>query len=130
MKEIIINKDNIKDEDVTDKRVINNYIFINDNKILLKYHHNSYYFIHDDDYNNLNYKPLLVKKIYDEDYPLLGDKCLTLKYYYLINEDILIDNTVWIDKDKGKEVIEKEKYNNPRVQDIEDELIEVLNILL
>ncbi len=130
MKEIIINPDMIKNDEITDKRIINNYIFINEGKVLLKKHHNSYYFIHDDDLNNkYNSKLFLIKKVYDLDYPFIGDKCLTINNYYLVKDNIMIDSTEWLDINKIIIFLDNQRYNNPRVQNITDEIIEVLNYL-
>ena len=130
MKELIYNPDNILDKDITDNKIINNYIFINDNKVLLKKHHNSYYFLHDvidEDYDS---KLFLIKKIYVLDYPFIGDKCLTVKNYYLINGNINVDSAEWINMDDIINLLESQKYNNPRVQDVTNEIIEVLNYLI
>lgn len=130
MKEIILNKDNIKDEDLTDNRIINNYIFKFDNKVLLKKHHNSYYFIHDEDLKtNYNAIPFIVKKIYELDYPFIGEKCLTEKRYYLIEDKPCIENTEWISLLNIKNILNNQRFNNPRVQDITDEIIEIIDYL-
>ena len=131
MKEIIINPENILDEEITDRKVIHNYVFMSNNKVLLKYHHNSYYFIHDEDISkNYNVKPFLVKKIYEKDYPFFNDKCLTEKYFYIIKEETNIENSVWLDIEKTANFLEENRYNNPRVQNITDEIIEIMKYLL
>ena len=130
MKEIILNKDNIRDEDLTDSRIINNYIFMVDNSILLKKHHNAYFFIHNEDLKaNYNTLPFAIKKIYELDYPFIGDRCLTEKRYYLIEDKPCIDNTEWISLLNIKDVLNDQRFNNPRVQDITDEIIEIISCL-
>lgn len=130
-KEIIVNKNNIKDDEITFKSEIKNYIFINNNKILLKYHHNSYYFVHEEEIDEkFNVEPIIIKKIYEEDYPLISDKSLITKYYYLINTNIIIKDGVWIDIKDIKNVLNESMYNNPRVQDITLEIIEIIDYLL
>lgn len=130
MKEIIINPDNIKDESVIDRRTINNYIFMYDNKVLLKTHHNSYYFIHDEDLSgDFNKELIVTKRIYEKDYPFIGDKCLTKKYFYLIEKDVNIENTEWIELNELIQKLDAQRYNNPRVQNITDEIIEIISYL-
>ena len=130
IKEIIINPSNIIDNEITDRKEINNYIFKYNNKILLKKHHNSYYFIHDEDLN-MSYKKELfvIKNEYDEDYPFVGDKCLTKKYFYLIEGDVNIENTEWIELNELIQKLDAQRYNNPRVQSITDEIIEIISYL-
>lgn len=131
MKEIIVNKNNILDSEVTDKNIIENYVFINDNKILLKNHHNSYYFVHEEDLSK-KYKeePFLVKKTYELDYPFIDDKTLLIKKFYLINEKIDVNNANWINIDNVISTLEDNMYNNPRVHDVTKEIIEVMEYLL
>lgn len=130
MQEIIINPSNVIDNEITDRKEINNYIFKCNNKILLKKHHNSYYFIHDEDLNRSYKKELFViKNEYDEDYPFVGDKCLTKKYFYLIEGDVNIENTEWIELNELIQKLDAQRYNNPRVQSITDEIIEIISYL-
>lgn len=130
MQEIIINPSNIIDNEITDRKEINNYIFKCNNKILLKKHHNSYYYIHDEDLNRSYKKELFViKNEYDEDYPFVGDKCLTKKYFYLIEGDVNIENTEWIELNELIQKLDAQRYNNPRVQSITDEIIEIISYL-
>ena len=138
MKEIIVNDDNIKDEDVTNKVIIYNLLIINsNNKIVMNKHHNTYYFIHEyddesiiDKYNiDINeYKPFLVRKKYILDYPLFDDKTLYENIYYKINMDLDIDEE-YIALDKIKDIIEENRYDNPRNQDVTNEILEVLEYL-
>ena len=138
MKEIIVNDDNIKDEDVTNKVIIYNLLIINsNNKIIMNKHHNTYYFIHEyddesiiDKYNiDINeYKPFLVRKKYILDYPLFDDKTLYENIYYKINMDLDIDEE-YIALDKIKDIIEENRYDNPRNQDVTNEILEVLEYL-
>ena len=130
MQEIIINPSNVIDNEITDRKEINNYIFKCNNKILLKKHHNSYYFIHDEDLN-MSYKKELfvIKNEYDEDYPFVGDKCLTKKCFYLIEGDVNIENTEWIELNELIQKLDAQRYNNPRVQSITDEIIEIISYL-
>lgn len=131
MKEIISNPDNIKIEELTAEKLINNYVFINNGKVLLKKHHNSYYFIHDEDLDK-NYQGnlFLVKKNYELDYPLIGDKCLIKKCYYLVNDSINLNYAEWLRLEDVFRILDSQRYNNPRVQNITDELIEVLSYLI
>lgn len=130
MQEIIINPSNVIDNEITDRKEINNYIFKCNNKILLKKHHNSYYFIHDEDLNRSYKKELFViKNEYDEDYPFVGDKCLTKKCFYLIEGDVNIENTEWIELNELIQKLDAQRYNNPRVQSITDEIIEIISYL-
>ena len=130
MQEIIINPSNIIDNEITDRKEINNYIFKYNNKILLKKHHNSYYFIHDEDLKRSYKKELFViKNEYDEDYPFVGDKCLTKKCFYLIEGDVNIENTEWIELNELIQKLDAQRYNNPRVQSITDEIIEIISYL-
>ncbi len=131
MKKIIINEDNILDEDITDYKILDNYIFISDNKILLKNHHNSFYFIHSEDLNASYDKELfIIKKEYILDYPFIGDKTLMIKNFYLINGKIDINDTIWIDLNVVTKILQENMFNNPRVQDVTKEIIEVINYLL
>ena len=131
MKEIIINEDNIEDSEVTDTNIIENCVFINDNKVLLKSHHNSYYFIHKDELNkSYEVEPFLVKKIYEEDYPFIGDNTLLIKNFYLIKEKIDIKDSIWICLNDVITLLKEKMYDNPRVQDVTKEIIEVIEYLL
>ena len=131
MKEIIINEDNIEDSEVTDTNIIENCVFINDNKVLLKNHHNSYYFVHKDELNkSYEVEPFLVKKIYEEDYPFIGDNTLLIKNFYLIKEKIDIKDSIWICLNDVITLLKEKMYDNPRVQDVTKEIIEVIEYLL
>lgn len=131
MKEIIINNNNLSEDEITDIKIENNYIFKYNDKLLLKSHHNAYYFIHKDDlvkeYNN---EPFLVKKEYILDYPFIGDKLLYIHNYYLIEDNVDIENTKWMDIDNVISELEKEKYLNPRLHEHTDEIIQILKIIL
>ena len=110
--------------------IIENYVFINGNKILLKKHHNSYYFIHKEDLKKDYEKKLFaVKKVYQEDYPFIGDKTLIVKNFYLIKEKLDILDGEWIDLREINEKLENQRYDNPRVQDVLDEILEITNLL-
>ena len=62
----------------------------------------------------------------DEDYPFVGDKCLTKKCFYLIEGDVNIENTEWIELNELIQKLDAQRYNNPRVQSITDEIIEIM----
>ena len=130
-KVIISNPNNIEDNKISYRKELKNYIFINQNRILLKHHHNSYYFIHEEDLEErISIKPCIIKKIYEEDYPLINDKYLLIKYYYVINKNIIIKDSIWIDIKDIKNVLKDSLYNNPRVKNITLELLEITEYLL
>ena len=138
MKEIIVNSDNIKDKDINNRIKIINLLFINSkNELLLKKHHSTYYFLHEYDEKSIKdkygidideYKPFLVRKKYILDYPLFDDKTLYESIYYKINMDLDIYEE-YIHLDKVKDIVEENRYDNPRNQDITDEILEVLGYL-
>ena len=139
MKEIIINDDNIKDEELTDiVRTINVLMINSKQEILMEKHHNTYYFIHDYSEDGIisklgidikEYHPFLIRKKYILDYPLIGDNTVYESFYYKVDKDLLSDDYEYLPLDSIQEVIENNRYDNPRNQEITTEILEVLEYL-
>ena len=128
-KDIIINPDNLNDKEITNKRIINKYLIIDNNRLLFKMHHNTYYLLDEDDLKIKDKDIIMSKKEYIKDYPFFLENSLIITNYYLINEHISFENGFWIDEEHVKEVIENNRYDNPRNQNITNEIIEVLNLI-
>ncbi len=127
-KEIIINPETIKDENITEKVVKNKYLLVKNNKIFLKKHHNTYFLL-DENNCNSNDNLLIVKKEYVSDYPFIGENTLYITNYYVVS-DCLVNDGEWISLDEVLDVLENSKYDNPRNQEVTNEIIKIIEILL
>ena len=128
-KEIIINEDNLKDNEITNKRLIKKYLVIENDKILFKMHHNTYYLLNEDDITSQSGNLFLIKKEYIKDYPFFLENSLIQTNYYILKENISFKDGKWIVKEKAREVIENNRYDNPRNQNITNEILQILDII-
>ncbi len=149
MKEIIINKDKIKDDNIDYKVGKIKVIIVSKNQeIVLLKRYNTYElvseYIEDDDKeitlkklldkNNIKYdediKPFLVKKEYISDYPTIDSNALYYTYYYKVYSDVTVSNNSCLEKislDNIQKELEINKFINPKRQENINEIIEVLS---
>ena len=125
IKEIILNVDDLTEDEIIDKRVINKYVLISNNKVYLKNHHNTYFFLDDNDIDDKS-DLRVVRKEYIKDYPFIGENTLKITNYYVSRETY----GEGIPLDDVAIVLNEARFDNPRNQIITDEILEILNILL
>ena len=124
-KEIIINEDGLKDEEITSNVVINKYILISNGMIYLKKHHNTYFFLDDEDVNDKS-NLIITRKFYIKDYPFIGENTLNTINYYLSDQEY----GDGIPLEEVRSIVEESRYDNPRNQDTTSEILEILDIVL
>lgn len=156
MIEIVNNKDNIIDSELTNKNGRINVIAINENnEVVLIKNHNTYYFLSEyieEELNqaltkcldeikyhiDCNYEPVLLQKEYILDYPLIGDKTLNYTYYYIVNigsfkiDDSNNTNKFSINLIPLKSlanVLEDNMFDNPRNRAITENMLNIVKIL-
>lgn len=151
LKEIVVNKDKIRDENIDYKVGKIKVIIVSNNKeIVLLKRYNTYEliseYINDEDGEMVlkalldkmevkyakEIKPFLLKKEYITDYPTIGSNALYYTYYYKIDSDVLVFNDNSLEKiplENVREELDANKYNNPKRQENINEIMEVLSYI-
>lgn len=151
LKEIVVNKDKIRDENIDYKVGKIKVIIVSNNKeIVLLKRYNTYEliseYINDEDGEMVlkalldkmevkyakEIKPFLLKKEYITDYPTIGSNALYYTYYYKIDSDVLVFNDNSLEKiplENVREELDANKYINPKRQENINEIMEVLSYI-
>lgn len=151
LKEIVVNKDKIRDGNIDYKVGKIKVIIVSNNKeIVLLKRYNTYEliseYINDEDGEMVlkalldkmevkyakEIKPFLLKKEYITDYPTIGSNALYYTYYYKIDSDVLVFNDNSLEKiplENVREELDANKYINPKRQENINEIMEVLSYI-
>lgn len=151
LKEIVVNKDKIRDETIDYKVGKIKVIIVSNNKeIVLLKRYNTYEliseYINDEDREMVlkelldkmevkyakEIKPFLLKKEYITDYPTIGSNALYYTYYYKIDSDVLLFNDNSLEKiplENVQEELDANKFVNPKRQENINEIMKVLSYI-